>query len=395
MKMFQIVSNDININFIGNRKIGAMISALMVLVSLVLIFTVGPRYGIDFRGGTEMILAFQGPVTDDEVRQAAIGIGLTDAGVQRFGAVEDRRFLLQTQEVSVVDATKIREVEEKLGTLGTLQRATWSPEQPDRYDLLFESHVAVEDIREAVLSTGLQRVDVEATGQAEEARYVVRFQDLQEMIKRGFAAHFNERFVPETGLERLETVGPRVGEQLRNSGILSVLIALLAILVYIWFRFDVRYSPGAVVALAHDITIAVGVFVAIQHEITLPIIAALLTIVGYSLNDTIVIFDRIRENLDNAGTKPVEEVVNKSLNECLSRTLITSGTTLLAVTAIAIIGTGLIQDFAVALIIGICVGTYSSIFVASPLMVKMDQYLRDRKKASELLDAAQARNITI
>ena len=140
-----------------------------------------------------------------------------------------------------------------------------------------------------------------------------------------------EKFDPVTGLERLETVGPRVGEQLRNSGVLSLIVALLLILIYIAFRFDVRYAPGAVVALVHDVIISVGIFTVIEMEVSLPIIAALLTIVGYSLNDTIVVFDRIRENLTAIGDDDVPGVVNQSINETLSRTLMTSLTTLLAV----------------------------------------------------------------
>ncbi|MFU8804329.1 MAG: protein translocase subunit SecF [Bradymonadaceae bacterium] len=389
MKMFQIIKPETKFDLLGMRKKAGVFSAIVLAVSLMLTFTVGPRYGIDFRGGTELIMHFVGEVTDDEVREAAHTVGLTDAMVQRYGTVADNRFLIQTQEVSVVDADKIAEVRAELEQLGELERATWTDEQPDRYDLMFNDHVDVEAIREAVLATGLQRVDVEAVGQAEEARYVVRFQDLQALIQSGFSEFFGERYDASEGLERLETVGPRVGEQLRNSGILSVIIALMAILLYIWFRFDIRYSPGAVAALSHDVIIAVGFFVALQMEITLPIIAALLTIVGYSLNDTIVVFDRIRENLDKAGTKPVEEVVNDSLNETLSRTLVTSLTTLMAVTAIAVLGSGLIQDFAVALIVGIIVGTYSSVFVASPIMVRMDHYLRERRKVTEALEAAE------
>lgn len=394
MKMFQLVPNDANFDIIGKSKITAMISIIMVLVSIVLIVAIGPKYGIDFRGGTEMILAFSGDVSDDEVREVAEKIGLTDASVQRFGLAEDNRFLIQTQGVSLIDAEKIAEIETQLKTVGDLTRGTWLEEQPDRYDLRFSAPVDPNLIRDTILATGLEGVTVETGGQSDESRYIVRFQNMQDLIQSGFAEHFGERFSVENGLERLESVGPRAGEQLRNSGILSVVIAILAILIYIWFRFDIRYSPGAVIALAHDVIIALGVFVLFKFEITLPIIAAFLTIVGYSLNDTIVIFDRIRENLDAAGNVPIEKTVNRSINETLSRTILTSSTTLLVVIAIAILATGLIQDFAVALGIGIVVGTYSSIFIASPIMIRIHHYLQDRKKTTALLDEARSNTPT-
>ncbi|TXD37713.1 protein translocase subunit SecF [Lujinxingia vulgaris] len=390
MKMLQIYPYDAQNDIIGKRKITGIVSIILMIASLVLLVTVGPKWGIDFRGGTELIIKVDPSVTDDEVRDAAASIGLTDASVQRYGAESEGRFMIQTQEVSVVDEVKVEEIRNAMEALGDLDAALWNDEQPDRMDLRFSAQKDTAQIEEAILATGLSQVTVQTAGQAEEAFYTVRFQDLQNIIREGFAAAFGEKFTEAGGLERLETVGPRAGEQLRNSGLVSIIVALLAILVYIWFRFDIRYSPGAVGALAHDVTIALGMFVLLQIEISLPIIAAVLTIIGYSLNDTIVLFDRIREDLDSAGTKPLIEVVNDAMNETLSRTLITSLTTLLAVTMIAIIGTGLIQDFAVALIIGIVVGTYSSIFIAAPLMVRMDGYLKERRKAQALLDKADA-----
>ncbi len=182
-------------------------------------------------------------------------------------------------------------------------------------------------------------------------------------------------------------MGPRVGRQLRDDGIKAVILALFFILIYIGLRFNMRFAPAAVVALFHDVVITMGILVLIREEITLTILAALLTIVGYSLNDTIVVFDRIRENVGSLRTKDLTTVVNQSVNECLSRTLLTSITTLLAVLAIFFLGGGLIKSFALAMIIGILVGTYSSIYVASPVMIWLSNVLdarnakqRDTKK---------------
>lgn len=390
MKMFQLIPNDTNFDFMGKSRIATAIAFIVVLISLLLIAIIGPKYGIDFRGGTEMVLAFQGDVSDDEVREAAGNIGLADATVQRYGVAADNRFLIQTQDVSLVDADKITEIEAQLQTIGDFTRGTWSAEQPDRYDIRFNEPVDPTLIRDTIQETGLEGVTVETAGQSDESRYTVRFQNMQDLIQTGFAEYFGERFSTETGLERLESVGPRAGEQLRNSGMLSIAIALLATLIYLWFRFDIRYSPGAVIALTHDVLIALAVFVVFQIEITLPIIAAFLTIVGYSLNDTIVIFDRIRENLEGAGLQSIEDIVNRSINETLSRTILTSSTTFLVVLCIAVMGVGMIRDFAIALNIGIVVGTFSSIFIASPMMLKMHYFLLDRKKASELLKQAES-----
>jgi preprotein translocase subunit SecF len=170
----------------------------------------------------------------------------------------------------------------------------------------------------------------------------------------------------------------------------AILLSLVCILIYIAFRFDLRYAPGAIVALFHDVMITLGVFVILQEEISLPILAALLTIVGYSLNDTIVNFDRIRENINlGDGRESMLDLVNRSLNECLSRTILTSVTTLIAVIVIYFVGGGLIQSFALAMIIGVIVGTYSSIFVASPIMVLTANYFaqRDRSRAAEIAAA--------
>jgi preprotein translocase subunit SecF len=164
-----------------------------------------------------------------------------------------------------------------------------------------------------------------------------------------------------------DSVGPQVGKELRKKGILSIVWALVGIVIYITFRFEFGFAMGAIVALLHDVLVTVGVFCLFGHQLSLPIVAALLTIVGYSVNDTIVVFDRIREDMDLQKGKPYIEVANQSINKTLARTLLTSLTTLLTIVMLLVFGGGAIHDFAVALFIGILVGTYSSIFVATPV----------------------------
>ena len=185
----------------------------------------------------------------------------------------------------------------------------------------------------------------------------------------------NERLGAGAVVEELsmEWVGPKVGEKLRDDGIKSVLIALGLILVYVALRFDLRFAPGAVVCLFHDAMITLGFFVFTGMEVNLTTVAAILTIVGYSVNDTIVVYDRIRENLQKTQERDLVKVINTSVNETLSRTLLTSFTTILAVLAVAFFARGTIQDFAIAMIVGIVVGTYSSIYVAAPMAIVMDR----------------------
>jgi preprotein translocase subunit SecF len=181
-------------------------------------------------------------------------------------------------------------------------------------------------------------------------------------------------------LRRTEVVGPQVGEALRKQATLAIAYALIGILIYITIRFEFRFAVAAIVALVHDVLITLGAFALTQKELSLPVVAAFLTIVGYSLNDTIVVFDRIRENLKAFRREAYEEVINRSINETLSRTLLTSLTTLIVVLALFFLGGEVIHDFAFALMVGVVVGTYSSVFVASPVLIFWQRFLPSKKR---------------
>ena len=179
-------------------------------------------------------------------------------------------------------------------------------------------------------------------------------------------------------IRRVEMVGPQVGKDLRSKGIQAILYAMLGILVYISWRFEFRFAVGAIIALVHDVLITLGAFSLFGKEIDLPIIAAFLAIIGYSLNDTIIDYDRIRENLGKHNKESFSFIVNRSINETLSRTLLTSGTTLLVIVTLFVLGGGVIHNFAFAMLVGVLIGTYSSIFVASPILILWEQ----RRKSS-------------
>ena len=174
---------------------------------------------------------------------------------------------------------------------------------------------------------------------------------------------------PEMEIRRIETIGPKVGDELKTSALQAILIALGLVLIYITFRFQWRQGIAAIITLLHDVMVVVGIFSIFDKEFTLPVIAALLTVVGYSLNDTIVIFDRIRENISKFRKRELLPLINQSVTETLSRTLLTSGTTLMVVLALVFLGGEIIHDFAFALLVGVLIGTYSSIYVASPTVL--------------------------
>ena len=335
----QIIKPDVNINFVGRRRMAYAVSALLILAAIAsLIFHGGPKYGIDFAGGAELLVKFDAPLPIENVKAALKGLQL-DGVVQKYG---------------------------ESGS--------------DFYRILIPADEAEAD-------------------------------NLAQTLKEGLASQTQKK----VSLESFEMVGPQVGRNLREKALLAMFFALLFITVYISGRFELKwllsaatagalafsvyalrlahlsipmlmaaalvvtlilfyllnlkYAMGAIVALIHDVIITVGFFSIFDKEFTLPIIAALLTIIGYSLNDTIIVFDRIRENLRKYHKLPLSETINKSINETLSRTILTSGTTLIVIVALFVLGGGIIHDFAFALLVGVVVGTYSSIFVASPILL--------------------------
>ncbi len=242
----------------------------------------------------------------------------------------------------------------------------------------FAAGVAAEEgaIRRVVGEVGVPEPTVVRFGETDQNVFLVRFRsesagdrgELVDQIRSALVAG-----VGEVEIERVEFVGPRVGAELQRAGLWALFYTSLAILVYIAFRFNPRYAPGAVVALVHDIVITSGVFVLIGREFDLTVLAALLAILGYSLNDTIIVYDRIRENAAAHGRIEFSHLLNASVNQTLSRTLLTSGTTLLAVLALLAVGGEVIRPFALAMTIGIFVGTYSSIYIAAPMLLWLEE----------------------
>jgi len=231
------------------------------------------------------------------------------------------------------------------------------------------TRIDISDIRQSLLKMNLGDVTVKKFGKQND--YLVKI-EMTDINNASFIESINEQLSSDTGsiinFRRVENVGPKVSNELLNDGLLAITLSLAAMLIYIWIRFEWQFSLGAIVALIHDVIITVGIFSFLSYEVNLSIVAAVLTIVGYSMNDTVVIFDRIRENLRKFSKISISEISNNSTNQTLSRTLITSITTLLALFSIYIFGGAILKGFSLAMIIGVIVGTYSSIFVATPIL---------------------------
>ncbi|MBW1705558.1 MAG: protein translocase subunit SecF [Deltaproteobacteria bacterium] len=350
----EFIKPGINIDFLGKHNAAFAFSAILIVATIfLLIWRGGPNYGVDFSGGVLIQVKLDQKRAPSELKSALRSVNLQDSIIQEFGEEGQFEYLIRVRET-----------------------------------------------------------DIELTG-------------LSDKVKQALIAEFGQG----VEMRRVEMVGPKVGEDLREKALFAIFYAILFIAIYISGRFELKwlmsivmalslafvvyitssfgvsvtwliviamvvtlglcwllklkYALGAIIALIHDVTITVGAFALTDREISLSIIAAVLTIIGYSLNDTIVVFDRIRENMRRFRRRPFEEVINLSINETLSRTILTSTTTLVVVLALFVLGGGVIHDFAFAILIGIIVGTYSSIFVASPvILIWESSFAKRRGKAS-------------
>jgi len=231
------------------------------------------------------------------------------------------------------------------------------------------SLIEISEIRQSFIKMNLGDVTVKKFGK--ENDFLVKIEPIKS-DDPNFIKSINDKLSSDIGSQvnfrRVENVGPKVSDELLKAGLLAITLSLAAMLFYIWIRFEWQFSLGAIIALIHDVVITIGIFSIFSYEINLSIVAAILTIVGYSMNDTVVIFDRIRENLKKYSKSPISIISNTSTNETLSRTLITSVTTLLALISIYIFGGEILKGFSFAMIVGVLIGTYSSIFVATPIL---------------------------
>lgn len=266
-------------------------------------------------------------------------------------------------------------------------------------DVKFTNPPDIEAIRHAVEAAGLKDARITTFGEAANHEVLISLPEEtnesaldagREEIVTALHDHYNNSFDPHTGV-KVDVVGPTVGHQLEKQATLAVLWSMLGMLVYLWFRFQLIYGIAAVVACFHDTLITVGAFALTGREISLTVIAAILTLVGYSMNDTIVVFDRIRENLRMNRREPLPDLVNRSINQTLSRTVLTSGLTFITVLSLFIFGGQVLNGFSFALVIGILIGTYSSIAVAAPMLVAWQEWRAGKGRSASLPAARKSR----
>nr|WP_155139469.1 protein translocase subunit SecF [Roseibium sp. RKSG952] len=287
----RLIPDHTNYRFMWLRKVSFPISLVIAIASVVLFFSIGLNYGIDFKGGTVIELKTPGPADIAGIRSEMNQLNLGDVQVQQFGGDDEV----------------------------------------------------------------LVRIEEQPGGELAQQAVVGKIRALFEKDNYTF--------------RRIEVVGPRVSGELARAGLIAVGASLFAILIYIWFRFEWQFAVGAIITTANDVLVTIGLFVLLRLDFSLSSIAAVLTIIGYSLNDTVVVYDRIRENLRKYKKMDLPEVLDLSINQTLSRTVLTSVTTLLALLSLYIFGGEVIQSFTLAMIFGVLIGTYSSIFLAAPLLI--------------------------
>lgn len=367
------------IDFMRYRGPVTAVLFLVATLSVVSLFYPGPNYGIDFAGGTEVQLAFTGDITSAEIRSA-----LEEAGYSRPDVIKvegtPNEYIIRVGEVSSLPEEQVEKLREAASAaLGedVLREMRVSP-GGDKITIRASHEINEQQLQEALEAAGAHVRSLNALAGSRIPRYEAHLVGTADELIDRLHSRFGDR-APESAL-RVEWVGPKAGEQLRDAAIQSLLYAIAFIMLYVAFRFDLRFAPGGVIAMLHDALITLGIYVLLQKEVNLTTVAALLTIMGYSINDTIVVYDRIRENMVRIRDKSLRELINISTSQTLSRTIITSGTTILSVSAFFFLGTGAIQDIAFALGIGILIGTMSSIFIAAPITELIDRRFFSRTR---------------
>jgi preprotein translocase subunit SecF len=360
------------IDFMKYSRICGIVSGILVLASVVSMFVPGPNYGIDFKGGTELEVAFTGRVTPEELRSAmgALGYGSSEViGVEGT----PNQYIIRVQEVSSLPAAQVTTIEARLkkdlAEFGVDEMKV-SP-GGDKISLRLGATAPVELIESALTGAGAKVRSVSPFGRPDDHRYEAQLLGVGDEMVQALKSRLGAR-APDAPL-RVEWVGPKAGAQLRDAAIKSLIYSLAFIMVYVAFRFDLRFAPGGIIALMHDVLITVGVYVLLRKEVSLATVAALLTIVGFSINDTIVIYDRIRENMQRMRDTSLRQLINVSTTQTLSRTIITSTTTMISISGFFIWGTPVIKDIVFALFVGFTAGVYSSIYIAAPVTEWFDR----------------------
>jgi preprotein translocase subunit SecF len=396
--------HGVDIDWMGKAKYFVSLSLILLAIGAISIYRAhGLRYGIDFRGGTLVYVRFSGPAPVDQIRKSLAAEGLGDSTIQQISDISNPN---SNDVVIGLEQKGLGDEALDLGKQSILDAlhktfATGNPGQAD-----------FNETNPEALADYLTRKDPLSLGPTGGDRYkqlaqsLIQFRDTQ---RSGILTNFDDlKNVPGVNtaaiaslrdgfalgnftIRNVEIVGPKVGGQLRRQAVLATLYALAGMLVYIAFRFEWVYGAAAVIAVFHDVLITLGLFSLFHYEISLTVIAALLTLVGYSMNDTIVIFDRVRENLRLMRRDPLSVIVNRSINQTLSRTILTSGLTFLTVLVLYLMGGQVLRSFSFAMVVGVVIGTYSSFGIAAPIVVVWDKFSGGKSAVAGNGSAAEKR----
>ncbi len=393
-------------DFMGQRAFWIPLSFILVIGSIILSFYPGPNYGTDFKGGTEVEIAFKQSIDAAKVRKAIEEAGFqTPDVVQVVDPNNPYHFLIRVQDVSAITDEEKGTLKRALCYVDDPQAAAASPETcppaaratevkfsagGDKISTRYDVDPDLARIRDQVKAIAGVSLRASANNpmllNPRDHRVEIQLQSKGDQLIERLQKKLGEDVVPDRAL-RVEWVGPKAGKQLRDSARNAVGIAIVFIMLYLALRFDLRFAPGVIIACVHDAMVVIGVFILLRKEVTLSTIAAVLTVLGYSMNDTVVVYDRIRENLGKHRGKTFAQIINLSVSETLSRTILTSGAVMLPVLAFFVYGTGVIKDFMLALVVGIVAGTYSSIYVAAPLTEWIDTKMTKRADLKKRLNA--------
>lgn len=371
--------------------------SVALMVGSVVEFTIGDglNFGIDFKGGTQLTVKMRDAADANQLRNALDGAGIREAQIQQFGAPEAHEFLIRVplakdaedakkaeegsgkEIIAALDATfnrdRVHAVDLNQRGSNTFAEILFAADPDNKKANLDEAHAHYDQVGDAIVA---QRKEVKLfTGWEQVAGAQGLSPAALEVIK-------SQASIGSFQIIQNESVGSQIGSELRQKGLWAVVFSLIAMLAYIWFRFELRFGVGALMASFHDVLITLGLFAFIGYEFNLSTIAAFLTLVGYSVNDTVVIFDRVRENMRRFRRLTLEENLNQSVNETLPRTIMTSGTTLLACAALFFFGGDVLKGFSFVMLVGVFVGTYSTVFIAGPFALWWDEVVAKRNEAA-------------
>ena len=393
---------NVDIDWLGKKWYFLGFSLIFSVAGILsMLFWHGIPLGVDFKGGTLVYVKFDARPDADRIRSAIDRAGIHDSRLQNFGPVSNNQVIISLAQKETREAN----LEQGRTTIVQALERHYS-----KTGAAAQGKLDLDNVGRRSLADYIAQQDPEHLGAAGESRYTQQANailDYRDKQHDGLIPSFEglgsvadpavvnalkqTTYLSGFTVFNVEIVGPQVGAQLRKQALLATLYSLAGMLVYLWIRFELIYGIAAVVAVFHDTIITVGAFSLTKQEMTLTVIAAILTLIGYSMNDTIVVFDRIRENLVMSRREPIANVVNRSINQTLSRTVLTSGLTFLTVLSLFIFGGEVLHGFSFALVVGILIGTYSSIAVAAPMLVAWQQWRAGHGRAAALPAGKRAR----